>query len=109
MSILRITNPLKTITAIKHVLQIVFGGFYEYIIFICNWKFFSEKTCAPTLELLLLFPGVGLRNADAPSFANIISREKTSEGVDATKKNEMVKKGKKPSRVLLSTAGGRRY
>lgn len=53
--------------------------------------------------------GVGLRNADAPSFANIISREKTSEGVDATKKNEMVKKGKKPSRVLLSTAGGRRY
>lgn len=51
----------------------------------------------------------GLRNADPPSFANIISREKTSEGVDATKKNEMVKKGKKPSRVLLSTAGGRRY
>ncbi|KAG5526954.1 hypothetical protein RHGRI_028030 [Rhododendron griersonianum] len=51
----------------------------------------------------------GLRNAGPSSFANIISRAKTSEDVDAPKMNEMVKKGKKPSRVLLSTAGGRRY
>ncbi|CAL5370339.1 unnamed protein product [Camellia sinensis] len=51
----------------------------------------------------------GLRNDGTPSFANIISRAKTFEGPDASKMNEMAKKGKKPSKVLLSTAGGRRY
>lgn len=40
------------------------------------------------------------------SFANIISRAKP---VESKKMNEIVKKGKKPQRVLLSTAGGRRY
>lgn len=39
------------------------------------------------------------------SFANVISRAKTVE----TKMNETGKRGKKPNRVLLSTAGGRRY
>ncbi|CAL5325494.1 unnamed protein product [Camellia sinensis] len=51
----------------------------------------------------------GLRNDGTPSFANIISRAKTFEGPVAPKMNEMAKKGKKPSKVLLSTAGGRRY
>lgn len=49
-------------------------------------------------------------NASAPSFANVISREKPSSGsMDVPKPNEIGKKGKKPGRVLLSTAGGRRY
>ncbi|KAL6960360.1 hypothetical protein U1Q18_038125 [Sarracenia purpurea var. burkii] len=52
---------------------------------------------------------VGIRDAGTPSFANIISRAKTYEGLDASKVNEVAKKGKKPSRVLLSTSGSRRY
>ncbi|GAV59512.1 zf-C3HC4 domain-containing protein [Cephalotus follicularis] len=52
----------------------------------------------------------GSRNPGTPSFANIISRAKTVENLDAPKKmNETGKKGKKPSRVLLSTVGARRY
>ncbi|XP_059645281.1 uncharacterized RING finger protein P8B7.23 [Cornus florida] len=51
----------------------------------------------------------GMRNAGTPSFANIISRAKSVEGEDVSKMNEVGKKGKKSSRVLLSTAGGRRY
>lgn len=43
------------------------------------------------------------------SFANIISRAKPGENLDAPKMNDSGKKGKKPNRVLLSTAGGRRY
>ncbi|KAL2939615.1 RING finger protein 10 [Bienertia sinuspersici] len=50
----------------------------------------------------------GSTNQGVCSFANVISREKSSEGV-TRKSNEAGKKGKKPSRVLLSTAGGRRY
>lgn len=41
----------------------------------------------------------------SPSFANVISRAKPVE----SKPTEICKKGKKPNRVLLSTAGGRRY
>ncbi|XP_023530957.1 RING finger protein 10 isoform X1 [Cucurbita pepo subsp. pepo] len=44
-----------------------------------------------------------------PSFANIISRAKSGGSTESPKANEVGKKGKKPSRVLLSTAGGRRY
>ncbi|KAJ0054690.1 hypothetical protein Pint_02521 [Pistacia integerrima] len=51
----------------------------------------------------------GSRNSGTPSFANVISREKTVENLDSRKMNEVGKKGKKPSRVLLSTSGGRRY
>lgn len=52
------------------------------------------------------------------SFANVTSRTKPVEGPDiSTKpvegpdisKKEAGKKGKRPMRVLLSTAGGRRY
>ncbi|KAL8474902.1 hypothetical protein ACS0TY_031354 [Phlomoides rotata] len=45
------------------------------------------------------------------SFANVTSRAKHGEVVPdtASRVNEAGKKGKKPSRVLLSTAGGRRY
>ncbi|KAJ9132884.1 hypothetical protein P3X46_033709 [Hevea brasiliensis] len=54
-------------------------------------------------------PGVsGTKNSGTPTFANVISREKTGESLDAPK-NEVGKKGKKQSRILLSTAGGRRY
>ncbi|KAL0431544.1 UNVERIFIED_CONTAM: RING finger protein 10 [Sesamum radiatum] len=51
---------------------------------------------------------IGRRNAGA-SFANITSRAKHVEVQHTPKVNEVGKKGKKPSRVLLSTAGGRRY
>ncbi|PON68847.1 hypothetical protein PanWU01x14_091640, partial [Parasponia andersonii] len=51
----------------------------------------------------------GSRNADVPSFANVISRTKTVEGSEAPKMNDLGKKGKKSNRVLLSTASGRRY
>lgn len=51
----------------------------------------------------------GSRNDGACSFANVISREKSTENRDAPKTSEAGKRGKKPSRVLLSTAGGRRY
>ncbi|KAL0461800.1 UNVERIFIED_CONTAM: RING finger protein 10 [Sesamum latifolium] len=50
---------------------------------------------------------IGRRNAGA-SFANI-TRAKHVEVQHTPKVNEVGKKGKKPSRVLLSTAGGRRY
>ncbi|XP_065866313.1 uncharacterized protein [Euphorbia lathyris] len=44
-----------------------------------------------------------------PTFANVTSRVKSVENLDPPKINETGKKGKKPSRVLMSTAGGRRY
>ncbi|KAG6621766.1 hypothetical protein I3843_03G001700 [Carya illinoinensis] len=51
----------------------------------------------------------GSQNAGTPSFANVVSKAKSVETLDAPKLNELGKKGKKPSRVLMSTAGGRRY
>lgn len=48
-------------------------------------------------------------SGNSSSFANIISRAKPVESVGGSKMNEMGKKGKKPSRVLMSTSGGRRY
>lgn len=51
----------------------------------------------------------GSRNSGTPSFANIMSQDKSGESLEARKVNEVGKKGKKPSRVLLSTSGGRRY
>ncbi|XVE84238.1 hypothetical protein DITRI_Ditri16bG0154700 [Diplodiscus trichospermus] len=50
----------------------------------------------------------GSRNSGTPSFANVISRAKAVENLQTPKTNEG-KKGKKSSRVLMSTAGGRRY
>ncbi|KAI4350437.1 hypothetical protein L6164_004893 [Bauhinia variegata] len=44
-----------------------------------------------------------------PSFVNVISRAESLKSLHAPKTNDSGKKGKKPSRVLLSTAGGRRY
>ncbi|CAI9763101.1 unnamed protein product [Fraxinus pennsylvanica] len=52
----------------------------------------------------------GLRNTGSLSFANVTSRAKPVEGgLRMPKVNESGKKGKKSSRVLLSTSGGRRY
>lgn len=52
----------------------------------------------------------GPRNMVTLSFANIISTAKSPESRETPKVEAHVgKKGKKPSRVLLSTAGGRRY
>ncbi|KAJ8773030.1 hypothetical protein K2173_028207 [Erythroxylum novogranatense] len=51
----------------------------------------------------------GPRNSGFPSFANIISREKSGENLDIPKVSDAGKKGKKTNRVLLSTAGARRY
>ncbi|XP_010249224.1 PREDICTED: RING finger protein 10 isoform X2 [Nelumbo nucifera] len=51
----------------------------------------------------------GPRSAATLSFANIISTANSSESLDVPKMNGFGKKGKKPTRVLLSTAGGRRY
>ncbi|KAG8366757.1 hypothetical protein BUALT_Bualt16G0000900 [Buddleja alternifolia] len=51
----------------------------------------------------------GWRNPAALSFANITSREKPVDVPHMPKANEVGKKGKKSSRILLSTAGGRRY
>lgn len=58
---------------------------------------------------LNLFDFVGTRNSATPSFANVISKAKSGENLDVPKVNEIGKKGKKPSRVLLSTASSRRY
>lgn len=56
------------------------------------------------------FPfSAGPRTAPTMSFANIISTAKPEGGTEVPKMNDVGKKGKKPSRVLLSTAGGRRY
>lgn len=54
---------------------------------------------------------IGSGNSSAPpSFASMISKAKAKENLDSkVKGNETGKKGKKPSRVLLSTSGGRRY
>ncbi|XAR52059.1 hypothetical protein NMG60_11006909 [Bertholletia excelsa] len=61
----------------------------------------------------IISDSTGLRNAGTVSFANVTSRAKTSEGEGLengpSKLSEMAKKGKKQSKVLLSTAGGRRY
>ncbi|XP_010660682.1 uncharacterized protein LOC100248015 isoform X2 [Vitis vinifera] len=51
----------------------------------------------------------GSRNAGTPSFANVISRGKSVESLDASKTIGTGKKGKKSNQILLSTAGGRRY
>lgn len=51
----------------------------------------------------------GPRAGAALSFASIISSPRTIESAEAQKTNGFGKKGKKPTRVLLSTAGGRRY
>ncbi|GAB4848627.1 hypothetical protein Ancab_003337 [Ancistrocladus abbreviatus] len=51
----------------------------------------------------------GSTNQSLRSFANVISIEKPAETRDAPKINETGKKGKKQSRVLLSTASSRRY
>jgi len=52
---------------------------------------------------------VGSRNGETQSYSNVISRAESNISSNAPKTNELGKKGKKPSRVLLSTAGGRRY
>ncbi|CAM8902099.1 unnamed protein product [Rhodiola kirilowii] len=48
-------------------------------------------------------------NASMMSFANVISRESSTDSLASPKVNQTGKKGKKASRVLLSTSGGRRY
>jgi len=60
-------------------------------------------------EIIGIAVALGSRNQGACSFANVISRDKSTESRDAPKTSEAGKKGKKQSRVLLSTAGGRRY
>ncbi|XP_028761141.1 RING finger protein 10 isoform X2 [Neltuma alba] len=51
----------------------------------------------------------GLRNVETSSFANVISRAESTNSLNAPKTSDLGKKGKKPTRVLMSTAGGRRY
>lgn len=51
----------------------------------------------------------GSRNLGMQSFSNVASRERPGERLEAPKVNEMGKKGKKPARVLMSTASSRRY
>ncbi|KAF7801850.1 RING finger protein 10 [Senna tora] len=51
----------------------------------------------------------GLRNVETPSFAHVISRAESISSLNGPKTSDLGKKGKKPTRVLLSTAGGRRY
>ncbi|KAK7336160.1 hypothetical protein VNO77_16693 [Canavalia gladiata] len=51
----------------------------------------------------------GLRNGETQSYSNVISRAESNISLNAPKTNDLGKKGKKPNRVLLSTAGGRRY
>ena len=60
-------------------------------------------------NLLGISLSVGSRNAGTPTFANVISRGKSVESLDASKTIGAGKKGKKSSQILLSTAGGRRY
>lgn len=54
----------------------------------------------------MLFICIGSQTGGTASFANVIGRAKPVEGNNAS---ETGKKGKKGSRVLLSTSGGRRY
>lgn len=70
---------------------------YKYS-FVCNIKVTES-----------FYFSVGSRNSGPPSFANVISREKSVENLDTRKINETGKKGKKHSHVLLSTSGARRY
>ncbi|XP_010929676.1 uncharacterized protein [Elaeis guineensis] len=51
----------------------------------------------------------GPRTAATLSFANIISSARITESPEAQKTNGFGKKGKKPTKVLMSNAGGRRY
>ncbi|XP_061358557.1 uncharacterized protein LOC133302753 [Gastrolobium bilobum] len=51
----------------------------------------------------------GLRNGETSSYSNVISRTESNISLNAPKTNDLGKKGKKQNRVLLSTAGGRRY
>ncbi|CAJ1787475.1 unnamed protein product [Sphenostylis stenocarpa] len=51
----------------------------------------------------------GSRSGETQSYSNVISRAESNISSSAPKTNELGKKGKKPNRVLLSTAGGRRY
>lgn len=51
----------------------------------------------------------GPRTAATLSFANIISSARIIDSQEARKTNGFGKKGKKPTKVLMSNAGGRRY
>ncbi|XP_027350497.1 RING finger protein 10 isoform X2 [Abrus precatorius] len=51
----------------------------------------------------------GLRNGETQSYSHVISRAESNTSLNVPKTNDLGKKGKKPNRVLLSTAGGRRY
>ncbi|KAG9445832.1 hypothetical protein H6P81_011960 [Aristolochia fimbriata] len=51
----------------------------------------------------------GPSGPNIPSFANIISTSNAPSPPDTATVNSFGKKGKKPNRILLSTAGGRRY
>ncbi|KAG0455111.1 hypothetical protein HPP92_024403 [Vanilla planifolia] len=51
----------------------------------------------------------GSRPIDMLSFASVLSTKKSAGVPEKQHSNGTSKKGKKPSRVLLSTAGGRRY
>lgn len=68
----------------------------------------EESSCFKGLNMFNFVP-VGLRNGGTPSYSNVISRPESNGSSNTPKTNDLGKKGKKPNRVLLSTAGGRRY
>lgn len=65
--------------------------------------------CPKMFHVLNYCDSVGLRNGETQSYSNATSRTESNISSNAPKTNELGKKGKKPNRVLLSTAGGRRY
>lgn len=76
-----------------------------------NFRFVSLQTFP--LKNLCFLPYFsthpGPRGMTTLSFANIISAAKAVEAPAMQNANGLGKKGKKPTKVLLSTAGGRRY
>ncbi|KAH6781843.1 hypothetical protein C2S52_001363 [Perilla frutescens var. hirtella] len=68
----------------------------------------SPVQIAPKIDPPRDSAAIGWKSSGA-SFANVTSRAKHEEAPHMGKVNEAGKKGKKPTRVLLSTSGGRRY
>jgi len=82
------------------------------IIFSCNLIYLHGKiwyAIKPKNQAAWLLCSIGLRNGETQSYSNVISRAEANISFNPPKTNDLGKKGKKPNRVLLSTAGGRRY
>lgn len=76
-----------------------------YLNTVLTWDFTGYES---VFDFIFIVSNIAARNATTSSFATILSSAREVESSEQHT-NALVKKGKKPNKVLLSTAGGRRY